>query len=66
MSGRFVSGIGEGESGLGDPVESAGNENGSQSKGKTRLMCTPQMAALFSLESLVHTTLCGQMTHKTT
>jgi len=61
----FESGMGEGESCLSGPVGSVGIENGKHSKGETGLTCTPQMAAVFSLEMLVRTTLCGKMTHKT-
>jgi hypothetical protein len=62
----FESGVGEGVSCLSGPVGSVGNENGKHSKGETRLTCAPQMAAVFFLETLVHTTLCGKMTRKTT
>jgi hypothetical protein len=62
----FESGMGEGESGLGGPLGSAGIENSKHSKGETWLICTPQMTAVFSLDTLVHCTLCGQVTHKTT
>ena len=56
----------EGESCLSGPVGSIGIENGKHSNGETGLTCTPQMAAVFSLETLVHTPLCGKMMRKTT
>lgn len=62
----FESRMGEGESCLSGPVGSVGIENGRHSKGETGLTCIPKMVAVFSLEMVVHTTLCGKMTHKTT
>jgi hypothetical protein len=59
----FESGMCEGESCLSGLL---GIENGKHSKGETGLTCTPQMVAVFSLEMVVHTTLCGKMTYKTT
>jgi hypothetical protein len=57
----FESGMGERESFLSGPLGSLGIENGKHSKGETGLTCTTQMAAVFSLETLVYTTLCGKM-----
>jgi len=61
----FESGMGEGGSCLSGPSGSVVIENGKQCKEETWLTCTPQIAAVFSLETLVHTTICGKMTHKT-
>lgn len=62
----FESGMGEEESCLSGTVGFIGIENGKHSKRETGLTGTPQMEAIFSRGTLVHTPLCGKMTRKTT